>query len=299
MLTEGQQFVVERGFPSHAYDLAVHRCLLELRRGHWAPAVDGLRRLVHGDADPGMLAVYSLPPYARLLARRGDPAAEQLLEQAWQRATQQRLLHGLAFAGTALMEWAWLNDRPDRAAAVLAAWRAARGSGRAPSRPPPSCCATPRGPGCRSTAFPGCPQPWAAGLRGEWADAARRWAEIGDPYERALELADSGEVEPTLTALRELEDLGAAAAARQVRRQLRALGITRVPRRSHATTRANPAGLTQRQLDVLDLLADGLTNAEIAERLVVSVRTVDSHVAAVLNKLGVRTRREAARLRRP
>ena len=71
-----------------------------------------------------------------------------------------------------------------------------------------------------------------------------------------------------------------------------------MPRRSHATTRANPAGLTQRQLDVLDLLADGLTNAEIAERLVVSVRTVDSHVAAVLNKLGVRTRREAARLRR-
>ncbi|HVH22238.1 MAG TPA: helix-turn-helix transcriptional regulator, partial [Pseudonocardia sp.] len=69
--------------------------------------------------------------------------------------------------------------------------------------------------------------------------------------------------------------------------------------RSHASTRANPAGLTQRQLDVLDLLADGLTNAEIAERLVVSVRTVDSHVAAVLAKLGVRTRREAARLRRP
>ena len=102
-----------------------------------------------------------------------------------------------------------------------------------------------------------------------------------------------------MTALRELEDLGAAAAARQVRRQLRALGITRVPRRSHATTRANPAGLTERQLDVLDLLAAGLTNAEIAERLVVSVRTVDSHVAAVRNKLGVRTRREAARLRRP
>ena len=73
MLTAGQQFVVERGFPSHAYDLAVHRCLLELRRGEWATATDGLRRLVHGDADPGMLAVYSLPPYARLLARRGRP----------------------------------------------------------------------------------------------------------------------------------------------------------------------------------------------------------------------------------
>jgi DNA-binding CsgD family transcriptional regulator len=298
VLAAGQRFVVERGFPSHAYDLAVHRCLLDLRRGRWAAAGDGLRTLVQGDADLGMLAVYSLPPHARLLARRGDPAAGPLLERAWQQATEQRLLHGLAFAGAALLEWAWLNDRPDRAAEVLAAWRPHAGRPGA-EQPTAELLRYAARAGLPVEEFPGCPQPWAAGLRGDWAGAARRWAEIGDPYEQALELADSGEVEPTLTALRVLEDLGATAAARLVRRKLRALGITRVPRRSHASTRANPAGLTQRQLDVLDLLADGLTNAEIADRLVVSVRTVDSHVAAVLGKLGVRTRREAARLRRP
>ena len=74
--------------------------------------------------------------------------------------------------------------------------------------------------------------------------------------------------------------------------------MQRLPRRSHASTRANPAGLTQRQVDVLALLADGLTNAEIADRLVLSVRTVDTHVAAILAKLGVRTRREAAAVAR-
>ena len=68
----------------------------------------------------------------------------------------------------------------------------------------------------------------------------------------------------------------------------------RVPRGPRAVTRANPAGLTPRQLAVLGLLREGMTNAEIADRLVLSVRTVDHHVAAVLDKLGVRSRREAA-----
>ena len=122
VLTEGQQFMRERGFPSHAYNLDVHRCLLQLRRGDWTRAAAGLRELVEDGSDPGMLAVYSLPPYARLLARRGSEAAEALLERAWARATEQRLLLGLAFAGAALIEWAWLNDRPDRVAEVLRAW---------------------------------------------------------------------------------------------------------------------------------------------------------------------------------
>jgi DNA-binding NarL/FixJ family response regulator len=52
-------------------------------------------------------------------------------------------------------------------------------------------------------------------------------------------------------------------------------------------------GLTGRQAEILGLLADGLTNAEIAERLVLSVRTVDHHVSAVLSKLGATSRQDA------
>ena len=79
-----------------------------------------------------------------------------------------------------------------------------------------------------------------------------------------------------------------------VRRRLRELGVQRIPRGPTPATRENPAGLTERQLDVLGLLAEGLSNPEIAERLVLSVRTVDHHVSAILAKLGVSSRREAA-----
>jgi DNA-binding NarL/FixJ family response regulator len=58
---------------------------------------------------------------------------------------------------------------------------------------------------------------------------------------------------------------------------------------------ANPAGLTTRQTEVLRLLDDGLTNAELAERLYLSVKTVDHHVSAILTKLDVTKRRDAVR----
>jgi DNA-binding NarL/FixJ family response regulator len=69
-----------------------------------------------------------------------------------------------------------------------------------------------------------------------------------------------------------------------------------LPRGPRPSTRENPSGLTTRELEVLALLAQGLRNAQIAERLVVAHKTVDHHVSAILRKLGARTRGEAAAL---
>ena len=77
-------------------------------------------------------------------------------------------------------------------------------------------------------------------------------------------------------------------------RKLRERGVRGVPRGPRPRTRANPAGLTARELEVLALLARGLRNAAIADELVVSEKTVDHHVSAILRKLDVRTRGEAA-----
>jgi DNA-binding NarL/FixJ family response regulator len=137
-------------------------------------------------------------------------------------------------------------------------------------------------------------EPWASSLRGRWHDAAEAWRADHRPYELALELAASGRTEPMLEALRGFEDLGAAPAARLVRQQLRDRGVRSLPRGPQPATRQHPAGLTARQAEVLDRLSAGLTNAQIADELVLSVRTVDHHVAAVLQKLGVSSRHAAA-----
>ena len=114
----------------------------------------------------------------------------------------------------------------------------------------------------------------------EWlegrAEPGDLFAELTGPYESAVADGD----------VATLEDLGARQAADAVRR---GLGI-RGPRRS---TRENPAGLTRRELEVLALVTEGLSNRTIAKRLVLSQRTVDHHVAAILRKLRVKTRAEA------
>ena len=134
--------------------------------------------------------------------------------------------------------------------------------------------------------------PWRLQLAGS-PDAAAAWTARGCPYEAARASSELGDVRSLLAALSGLEQLGAGPLARDVRQRLRTLGAS-VPRGPRPATRANPAELTVRELDVLRLLAEGKRNADIAAELVVSRRTVDHHVSAILRKLGVRNRGEAS-----
>jgi DNA-binding NarL/FixJ family response regulator len=106
---------------------------------------------------------------------------------------------------------------------------------------------------------------------------------------------DSDDVVLVREALARFERLGATAASRLARQTLRRLGADSVPVGARAATRANPAGLTRRQQEVLALVVDGLTDEQIAGRLVLSVRTVHHHVSSLLAKLEVCSRRDAAR----
>jgi len=135
-------------------------------------------------------------------------------------------------------------------------------------------------------------EPFRLLIAGDWRGAADEWTRRGCLYPRA-EALSHGDADATAEALRIYERLGAVVPARRLRGLLRARGLP-VPRGPRPATTTDPVGLTGRQREVLALLAEGLSNAEIAARLTVSVKTVDHHVSAVLAKLGVPNRGQAA-----
>jgi DNA-binding CsgD family transcriptional regulator len=140
--------------------------------------------------------------------------------------------------------------------------------------------------------------PWVEELAGDLRGAAAAWDRLGARWLAAMALATSAEEEDLREALERFGDLDAPGAEARARQRLREIGAHSVPSGPRSRTRAHPAGLTRRESEVLDGLARGLSNAELAKELFLSERTVEHHVSAVLGKLGVRTRAAAAQLAR-
>jgi len=290
-IAEATQYARERDLALYLDHLAAYGFRLQLAQGGWETAEAGLRTLL-GTGETSAIR-YSLPELSRLLVRSGAEDADVILAKALDYSRRADGRYELSPALMARIESAWLTGSPQdaRDAAELLA---ARTAGPGAERPRADLLRWLRRLGQPVESFPGCPPEYAAGLRGDWRTAAHGFAERGLPYEQALELADSGQITPTLEALRILDELGARPAAALLRRRLRERGVTQIPRGPAPTTRANPAGLTERQAEILRMLVAGRTNTQIAAKLVLSVRTVDHHVSAVLQKLGVTSRHAAA-----
>ncbi|TMI94120.1 MAG: hypothetical protein E6H06_10015 [Bacteroidetes bacterium] len=125
------------------------------------------------------------------------------------------------------------------------------------------------------------------------------WEELSCPYEQALSLFDGNE-DNKRKALSIIQQLGADAVSEKLKMEMRSSGIKKIPRGIRESTKINPAQLTNRELDVLQLLKNGTHNKEIAETLFISPKTVDHHISSILFKLDVSSRAkavaEAARL---
>jgi DNA-binding CsgD family transcriptional regulator len=229
----------------------------------------------------------------RLRTRRGDPGAEEVLGQALELAERSGTLQRIAPARAALAEWAWVQGDPARAdAEAAAALPLAQAHGHAWFIGELALWRFRAGTLAQVPA--GCAEPYALELAGRWRDAAGVWQALGCPYEQARALAE-GDTDAQRDALALFDTLGARPAADALRRRLRDAGVRGVARGARESTRSHPCGLTAAEMKVLALVCADLRNADIAERLHRSVRTVDHHVAAVLAKLGVESRQEAVR----
>jgi DNA-binding CsgD family transcriptional regulator len=267
------------------------QALAQLDRGLWDAAAESAAQVLRLRAVSTFPRINSLVALALVRARRGDPDAEPLLLEAHELAELSGELLRIAPVAAARAEVAWLAGKPDRIDALTAdAYQAAV---RLNNKEKIGALGRWRR---RAGLYERYELHGADGLElaGDWKAAAEEWNRLGRPYDAALalvETADEG-------ALREANDtfqrLGANPAAAIAARRLRERGARDVPTGPRRSTRRNPAGLTARELEVLGLLVEGLRNADIADRLFLSRRTVDHHVSAILRKLGVETRGQAA-----
>jgi DNA-binding CsgD family transcriptional regulator/type II secretory pathway predicted ATPase ExeA/tetratricopeptide (TPR) repeat protein len=293
LLDEGIAFSREREIEGNLNYMTSERAWLRFDRGEWDAAEADVRWVLARPQEPGITTLPALITLARVQVRKGDPAAEKTLNEAWEMARRTGELQRMSPAASARAEHAWLRgDRDGIRDAILPAWALIDAS--APPLVGDELAFWLHRAGLLEHAPAGIAVPFARWIEGDWQGAAAEWHRLGCPYEEAIALADSGAETHLLHALEILDGLGAIPAAALVRRTLRTMGVAGVPRGPRPTTRANPGGLTGRQLGVLELVAAGLTNAEIADRLFISTKTVDHHVSAILVKLGATTRHEAA-----
>lgn len=289
---KGVEYCEQQGLDAWKIWLLGHLAESTFTLGQWDEAADAAAVILAAPAPPKSASHSASLILALMRARRGDPDYRAPLEQARSIAVAVGDLQYLAPVAAAEAECAWLAGRAaeigpatqsvyelalEKGAAdwvgELGLWRRRGGLPEAP--------------------MADAAEPFACQLAGDWEHAARLWRERGCPYEAALALADSDDPTALREALEELQALGGRPAAAIVARRLRKLGERGLPRGPRPKTRANSAGLTARELEVLALLGEGMRNAQIADRLVLSGKTVDHHVSAILRKLDARSRGEA------
>ncbi len=290
---EARQYVDRYDFGLYQHLLTGRLAELAFERGRWEEARATAESIL-GLTVASPVRVRALTLIGLIAARRGEKDAWGRLDEALtsvDMAEGQELIPLLA----ARTEAAWLDGdrlRAIREAEVAFAFPGF-GIGWGPGFGDLAFWAWKAG---ARSAFPDVLEPtYYAHFSGRHGEAAAAWSAIGRPYQAAMALADSSDEEDLRRALEIFLQLGAAPMARSVSRGLRAIGATHIPRGPRTNTQRNPAGLTPRESEILALLREELTNTEIAERLVVSPKTVGHHVSAILRKLGVKSRAAAAR----
>jgi len=292
LLDRSIPFVVERGITlCQATQMSVRSCM-QLLRGRWQAALEDAHTVLDAEWAP-IARFWPHLAIGVLAIRRGETSEN--LHDAWRLACDLDEPFLRLPLLSALAERAWLTGEDDSRLAEAAS----------------NLAGLARIPGLEwslgelatwlhrlGLAVPmdlPVAQPYRLMLEGRAREAANLWRRSGAPYDEAMALLWSDDHDDQVAAITTFDAMGATVTADRARQELRSRGVTNLPARPRNTTRSNPAGLTNRQLEVARLVAVGMTNAELARRLYISEKTADHHVSAILGKLGMGSRREAPR----
>ncbi len=291
ILDEGIQYCEERELDVWRLNMLSLKACLNLETGDWDKAYNIADSLLKGEDKPRAFKISALIVVGTIKMRRGDAEAFDILLQAKTKAFDMMQLQEIIPSLIALLECEWLTGKilienkelEDIKSVIeqsietatkneLAFWlRKARKD---------------------KIDLKELYEPYKLLNAGKIKKAAEFWKRTGCPFQEAITLFEGNE-EDKKNALPIIQQLGATAVSEKMKMEMRNLGIKSIPRGLRKSTQSNAALLTIRELDVLQLLKEGLRNKEIAGKLFVSVKTVDHHISSILFKLDVDSRAKA------
>ena len=293
-LAQGIVYSREQDDDYHLQSMLPSLALTRLYQGRWSDAAEVTMEALERMGLNIESRSYALLALGRLYARQGAPGAHAILDEALNLSLRADSVPHMGRIQAARIESAWLMEgdlghvleetRPIYELTMskkhpwivgeLAFWRWRAGE----EITPPAWVAS----------------PFALQMAGDHRGAAKEWQARGCPYEQGLALMEGDET-AQLEALDLFEQLGARPILEKLKQKMRIQGA-RIPRGPRPATREHPFGLTSRELEVLGALVNGSSNNAIARQLSLSPRTVEHHIASILQKLGVQTRAEAVAL---
>jgi len=288
---EGLRYCEERDLDVWASYMLSWRASLKLETGHWKEAYKIAEDLLKNEAQSPMVKITALVVVATVKIRRGEENGLPQLMDAKTMATEnmesQRILPVLS----ALLEYEWITGSIVIEDNIL---NAAKGTiaGSETIYGSPEFVFWLRKARKEKLTLKNRRDGYGIDGTTSALKAAAFWENAGNPYEEALALFETSD-DNKRRAIEIVQQLGATAVYERMKFEMRKSGIKKIPRGIRKTTQSNPEFLTDRELEVLRLLHEGLHNREIAARLFISTKTVDHHISGILYKLEVNSRTKA------
>jgi DNA-binding CsgD family transcriptional regulator len=291
LVNDGIRFCEAIDLDAWTFYMLSTKARLLLETGHWEEAYTIADKLLQNEAQPPVIKIGALIVVGTIKIRKGDPDASAFLHEVMKLAFTTGEIQRIGPALMVVMEYEWITGTKlieaqaiDKTISIIAQmkncieasefifWLRKAERGELP--------------------FKETEDPYDISNKTKALKAAAFWAKAGAPYQQALSLYEVSE-EDKRTAIAIVQKLGASAVYEKMKQEMRNSGIKSIPRGIRKTTQSNPALLTGRELDVLQLLNQGMQNKEIAGRLFISAKTVDHHISSILFKLEAKSRTRA------